>query len=193
MAAFMRAAQKASIAIAFVLLLGTIAYQAHLNFRMRQQIEGLQQREEPLAERNEFLETELTRLTNQLAEANQRFQHDTTDLLRLRAENSRLKSISGQQTRASDETVVPERTAARADIAMPEARLNEEQKRYLVEMTVNIKTKNSVADLDRLRDTLAQWDELVTNMGPAKMAAVVLALKQLVVERVMELEEAGQK
>jgi hypothetical protein len=60
-------------------------------------------------------------------------------------------------------------------------------------MTVNIKTKNSVADLDRLRDTLAQWDELVTNMGPAKMAAVVLALKQLVVERVMELEEAGQK
>jgi len=72
--------------------------------------------------------------------------------------------------------------------------LNEELKHYLAQMTENIKTKNSVADLDRLRDTLARWDELVTNMVPASMAPVIPALRRKVAERVTELEvEAGQR
>ena len=191
---FMRGAQKVLIAMALAALVGIVAYQARQNLHLRQQIERLQQQQEPLAEQNRYLENQLTNITNQLADANQRFQHDTTDLLRLRAENARLKSTSGQPTRALDQTLTQERIAADADASVPEASLNEEQKRYLAEMAVNIKTKNSVADLNRLRDTLARWDTLITTMVPPEMAAVIPALKQLVVERVAELEkEADQK
>jgi cell division protein FtsB len=190
MPAFVRAAQKFLVAMALPFLFGTVAYQAHQNSVLRRQIEAIQQQQAPLAEHNQFLETELSNLTNQLADANQRFQRDTTDLLRLRAENARLKSIGGQKAMVS-QTVVQETVATEA--ASPDASLNEEEKHYLQEMAVNIKTKNSAADIDRLRDTLARWDELVTTIVPPKMAAVIPALKQLVAERVTELEKEAVK
>lgn len=74
--------------------------------------------------------------------------------------------------------------------------LDTEQRKFLTEMTENIKTKNSVADINRLKDSLVRWDELFannTNMFPGKMQAVIPIIKQRVIERVAELETEAAK
>ena len=74
------------------------------------------------------------------------------------------------------------------EAAQTEADLDAEQSKFVADMTENIKTKNSVDDINRLKDTLARWNTLSTNMVPAKMWPVLPTLKQRVVERVAELE-----
>ena len=76
----------------------------------------------------------------------------------------------------------------------PEADLNEEQLEMLAEMTLNLKTGNTVADIDRWKDSLQGWAELFTSPAPPEMKPVFAALKDRVRERIAELEaEANLK
>jgi len=75
-----------------------------------------------------------------------------------------------------------------------EPHLNENQRKVLDEWTHGIKTRNSVADIERLKDSLARWDELFTNPSPPEMKPVFAILKERVKERLAELEaEAARK
>jgi len=48
-----------------------------------------------------------------------------------------------------------------------EADLNEKQRRTLEDWTRGLKTGNSVADIDRLKDSLKRWDELFIKPAPS--------------------------
>lgn len=69
-----------------------------------------------------------------------------------------------------------------------EADLNEDQRKALQQWTSNLKTGNSVADIDRLRDSLKRWDELMMNTAPPEMKPVFAILEERVRERIVELE-----
>lgn len=51
-----------------------------------------------------------------------------------------------------------------------------------------VKTGNSVADIDRLKDSLKRWEELYVEPSPPEMKAVFRLLKRKVQERLAELE-----
>ena len=138
----------------------------------------------------------LAKATNRvvfLADANERLQADVAQIPKLRAEVTRLNQIvSNQKNSGGMKDAIRENGAATQVEISPEAALDDEQKRFLAEQTGLIWTKNSVADLDRLKDSLARWDELFTNAFPAKMGPVLPMLKQRVSERVLALEKEAQ-
>jgi hypothetical protein len=118
-------------------------------------------------------------------------QVQTAELLRLRGEVGRLNRIIQEQPKTVGGK---KRNVATSEAVQSALSADEEQEKFLADWTDAIKTKNSVADIERLKDTLARWDELSTNMFPAKMAPVGPILKQRVIERVAELEiEAAKK
>jgi endonuclease/exonuclease/phosphatase family metal-dependent hydrolase len=71
--------------------------------------------------------------------------------------------------------------------------LNEGQRKVLDEWTHGLKTRNSVADLGRLKDSLKRWDDLFIEPAPAEMKPVFTILKGRVKERIMELETESAK
>ena len=81
---------------------------------------------------------------------------------------------------------------AKIIVQQPEVGLNEEQRRMLEEWTFNIKTKNSVADIDRLKDSLKRWDELFIKPSAPEMKPVFVILKERVKERLTELEKEAK-
>ncbi len=86
---------------------------------------------------------------------------------------------------------------ARVPIAItgqPETDLTERQRKALKEWALAIKIKNSVADIDRLKDSLNRWDELFMNPAAPDMKPVFAILKGRVEARLAELEaEAASK
>lgn len=72
--------------------------------------------------------------------------------------------------------------------------LNEKQRKEFDRWAQGIQTRNSVADIDRLKDSLKRWDELFMNPASPEMKPVFAALKERVKERLAELEkEAASK
>ena len=69
-----------------------------------------------------------------------------------------------------------------------EAALNDEQRKMLEEWTSNLMTRNSVADIDRLKDSLVRWDELFMDPAEPEMKPVFAILKERVRERIAAFE-----
>jgi hypothetical protein len=182
-------AWKVLIALVLAVLIGSAIYQKQVNFRLRNEIETLQQQQEAMAQRNEALQNEHAIATNSLA-ATDIDQVQTAELLRLRGEVTRLNRIIQEQAKP---VFGKQRNAGTSEAGQPALSLEEEQQKFLADWTDGIKTKNSIADIGRLKDTLARWDELSTNMFPTKMAPVLPILKQRVIERVAELEVEAAK
>jgi hypothetical protein len=182
-------ARKGLVAVVLAIVIGSEVYQWHENFRLRNQIETLQQEQEALAQRNEALQNEHAMATNRLPSTDIA-QVQTAELLRLRGEVSRLNRIIQEQPKA---VFGKKRNAIESEAVQPAVSPEEEQVKFLADFTEAVKTKNSVADIDRLKDNLARWDELSTNMFTAKMATVVPILKQRVIDRVAELEIEAAK
>jgi hypothetical protein len=66
--------------------------------------------------------------------------------------------------------------------------LTRDQLAHLDELTQKLKTGNSVADIDRLKNSLNRWDELFMNPAPADVKPVYAIFKDRVKERIAELE-----
>ncbi len=71
----------------------------------------------------------------------------------------------------------------------PEESFNEEQRKEFDRWAQGIQTRNSVADIDRLKDSLKRWDELFMNPASPEMKPVFAALKERAKERLAELEK----
>ena len=85
-------------------------------------------------------------------------------------------------------------SVAKSALQAQEAALSEDQRKVLKEWTSNLMTKNSVADIGRLKDSLERWDELFMDLAEPEMRAVFAILKERVRERIAALEaEAGAK
>lgn len=84
----------------------------------------------------------------------------------------------------------------RKAVATPEdpevAALDPEQQKMLKGMLANLKTGNSAADLDRLKDSLARWDELMVQPAPPEVRPVLVIVKKKLAERIAELETASK-
>lgn len=191
----MTLARKLATGAALVVVAGVALYQAKENRRLRHEIQALQLHVGTLEERNTALESDLNLATNRLLGVLSSVQSQTTELLRLRGEVGGLKRAAQEQSMARGRE--QPRTPPEANEAtLTEADLDAEQQEFLTEMTKNVATKNSVADISRLKDSLVRWDELFagnTNMFPGKMQAVLPILKQRVIERVAELEAEAAK
>ncbi len=177
---------------ALVVLAGSLLYQSVENHRLRNEIQVLQQHVGQLEERNAALDSDYNLATNRLVAALSTAQSQTTELLRLRGEVSGLKRAVQEQAKARGQ----EQMLTANEATKTKADLDAEQRKFLSEMTENIRTKNSVADINRLKDSLVRWEELFannTNMFPGKMQAVIPIIKQRVIERVAELETEAAK
>lgn len=84
--------------------------------------------------------------------------------------------------------------ASVSTVRKPEDDLSANQRKVLNEWTTGIKTRNSVADIGRLKDSLKRWDELFMNPASPDMKPVFAILRERVKERLAELEqEAASK
>jgi hypothetical protein len=93
----MTAIQKTLITATIVAAVGTGIYEARQASTFRNEVESLKQRQAPLAAQVEQLARERDDATRQVAalrDDNERLTHDTTELLKLRSEISRLRSDS---------------------------------------------------------------------------------------------------
>ncbi|HKW31070.1 MAG TPA: sigma-70 family RNA polymerase sigma factor [Verrucomicrobiae bacterium] len=91
--------QKTIIGAALVAVMGTGVFEAHQASQLRGQIQTLQQRLAPLAEQNRQLQRERDDATNRLAGLqveNEQLKSNETELLKLRAEITRLRADSQQ-------------------------------------------------------------------------------------------------
>jgi hypothetical protein len=70
----------------------------------------------------------------------------------------------------------------------PEDALTESQRKVLDDWTHGLKTRNSVADIGRLKDSVNRWDELFMDPAPPELKPVFAILKGRVQERIAELE-----
>lgn len=171
---------KIFIAAALVGAIATAVYEGCLNQGLRSEIQVLRRERELVRENNAAFEKERTVVSNE-SSASSGPQAQTTELLRLRAEVTRLNKLIQEKPTSGG------RLASLEGVS-PEASLNEEQQRFLAEWTEGVRTKNSAADIGRLKDTLERWDELKPTMFPAKMEPALPILKQRVIERLAELE-----
>jgi hypothetical protein len=73
--------------------------------------------------------------------------------------------------------------------ASAEASLDEGQKKSLQGWTDGLQNGNSVNDIDRLKDSVARWDELFMKPAPESMKPVLAILKERVKRRIAQLEE----
>jgi hypothetical protein len=189
----MIAGWKAKIGMTLGCVLVVLVYELHQQSVLRNKIESLEKRQASLSEQAAGLQFERDDATNRLGmlgEENKRLQLNASEILKLRAEVTRLNGSMRQEKGSGRGEALW--SATRTDPSSDES-FDDRQKKFLAQVTEGIKTKNSVADLDRLKDTLARWDELVPSMFPSNMNAVLPILKERVRERIAELEEEKQK
>jgi RNA polymerase sigma factor (sigma-70 family) len=90
--------QKALVATALAVVAGTGIHQARLNIRLRERVQSLEQRQDPLTEQVRQLRQERDDATNQLAalrEDNERLNRGAAELLKLRGQLSSLRRAEG--------------------------------------------------------------------------------------------------
>ena len=93
----MTALQKTIVTATVAVLAGAGIYEARQASQLREQVQTLQQQLLPLTEENRGLQSRLASATNQingLRNDNERLDHNTTELLRLRGEVARLRGDS---------------------------------------------------------------------------------------------------
>ncbi|MBL9174204.1 MAG: hypothetical protein JNL10_11760 [Verrucomicrobiales bacterium] len=118
----------------------------------------------------------------------ERFKADQQELLRLRGEIAALRRHSPNPVRAGPGGVTAEVATQAEDTVPLEADLNEEQAKLLQTITEEMVSTTDSKDLDRLRDSLNRWDELVLESAPVEMKPVFEILKGRVKERIRDLE-----
>jgi cell division protein FtsB len=174
----MTAMKRRFVAATVTIALGVGVHQAWRASVLRNQVQLLQQQAAAHAEQFRQLARDREETASQLArlrQDNERLNRNTAELLKLRAEVVQLKNLPAD---ATSQTQSPE-----------EANLKEEQRSKLKEMSENVRTRNSIADLGRLKDSLERWDELFVTPAPAEWKPVFVVLKQRVQARVAELEQ----
>lgn len=184
----MTAASKTIVGLVFAACISVIVYQAHEIAELRHGIEASQEQQRQW----EQTKQELGELKSQLigvAAENERLHLELASIPKLRAEVTRLTKVNDAQTQSAG----PGRVKRNPVESNSEPELDAEQKQALAEQTGLIWTHNSVADLARLKDSLARWDELFITNCPAKMVPVFMILKDRVAERVSILEMEAAK
>jgi RNA polymerase sigma factor (sigma-70 family) len=92
--------QKVALAAVVAAALGTAVYKQHRLSQMRQQIQALEQQQEPLATQINALIQERDRLAASLQAAQEQHVKDVADLPKLRAENTRLRNQARDEAQA---------------------------------------------------------------------------------------------
>ena len=99
--------QKTFIGTALAIAVGTGIYEAHQASTLRSQVQTLQQEQAPLAEQIRHLQSERDGGTRQLAalrDENEQLRQNATELLRLRSEVARLKTVAQQLSQQKPDT-----------------------------------------------------------------------------------------
>lgn len=110
------------------------------------------------------------------------------ELLRLRSEIAEFRRRPPPLSQAAHSMeVVGDGSPRQADLP-DEASLTPLQRIALEHYADKVKTGNSVADIDRLKDSLKRWEELFVEPSPPEMKAVLGLLKRKAQERLAELE-----
>lgn len=147
---------------------------------------------------NSQLSDQLDRLTHEKDEAkrelaslratSERQNTNHVELLRLRSEIAEFRRRPppvSQVTHSME--VVGDGSPSQADLP-DETSLTPLQRIALEHYAEKVKTGNSVADIDRMKDSLKRWEELYVEPSPPEMKAVLGLLKRKVQERLAELE-----
>ena len=109
------------------------------------------------------------------------------ELKRLNPSLKTSRLFLGQRIRVAEEQSPPTLDEPER-LKKAEAQLTAEQQAHLQELSLKVKTGNSVADINRLKDSLSRWDELFITPAPAELKPVYAILKERVRERLAELE-----
>ncbi len=117
--------QKLALAAAVAAALGTGVYEQHLLSQMRQQIQALQQEQEPLAAQINDLNQERDRLAASLKAAQAQHRADVADLPKLRAEVSRLRNEARDVAQAKPAPAGPLSGTLAAKVALLRQKLEQ--------------------------------------------------------------------
>ena len=187
-------------ALVGLVLVGVLWVAIHQTWRASRQ----QGEIDSLRLQNSLLSDQLGRLTHEkdelkrelasLRAASERQNTNIVELLRLRSEIAefRRRPPPVSQAAHSMEVVGVDRPS-HADLP-DETSLSPLQRIALEHYAEKVKSGNSVADIDRLKDSLKRWEELYVEPSPPEMKAVFRLLERKVHERLAELEaEAGHR
>lgn len=194
-----------AVVLAAAAIVALLVFQTRQKTRLQDQIEALLVKAEGLAESLEHARREHLETTNRLAtlERTGKAERDSLEIASLRAEVAKLTKLLeatkqqrlathtrdlGSERNASEaETPTPENPPVPA-VPLTEEQLSGSQRIALNQLTKEVNRGNSIDDIDRLKDSLARWDELYVKDAPEDVKPVFLLLEGKVRERLEVLE-----